>query len=58
MADNERWVETLRLPETCKVALAEEEAEGVADDDDEGMMVKNQACGLIIIQLRGPGTGM
>ena len=48
----------MRLPETCKVALAEEEAEGVADDDDEGMMVKNQACGLIIIQLRGPGTGM
>jgi hypothetical protein len=50
-ADNERWVETLRLPETCKDDLAEEEAEGVADDD-EGMMVKNQACGLIIIQLR------
>jgi hypothetical protein len=33
----------LRLPETCKVDLAEEEAEGV---DDEDMTVRNQACDL------------
>jgi hypothetical protein len=33
-------MDTLRLPETCKVDLAEEEAEGVAD---EGMMVRYQA---------------
>ena len=31
-------METLRLPETCKVDFAEEEAEGV----DEDMMVTNQ----------------
>lgn len=35
-------LETLRLPETCKVDLAEEEAEGV----DEDMMVRNEACAL------------
>jgi hypothetical protein len=35
-------LETLRLPETCKDDLAEEEAEGV----DEDMMVRNQACAL------------
>jgi len=33
-------METLRLPETCKDDLAEEEAEGV----DEDMMVTNEAC--------------
>jgi hypothetical protein len=38
VADKETVLETLRLPETCKVDLAEEEAEGV---DDEGMMVRN-----------------
>jgi hypothetical protein len=36
-------METLRLPETCKDDLAEEEAEGV---DEEDMMVTNQACAL------------
>ena len=35
-------LETLRLPETCKDDLAEEEAEGV----DEDMMVMNQASAL------------
>ena len=35
----------MRLPETCTVDLAEEEAEGV---DDEGMMVRNQACRVIL----------
>jgi hypothetical protein len=43
VADKESGLETLRLPETCKVDLAEEEAEGV---DDEGIMVRNQACAL------------
>jgi hypothetical protein len=39
-------MKTLRLPETCKVVgLVEEEADGVADVDED-MMVKNQACGL------------
>jgi hypothetical protein len=32
----------LRLPETCNVDLAEEEAEGVAED----IVVRNQACGV------------
>jgi hypothetical protein len=32
VADTERRVKTLRLPETCKDDLAEEEAEGVADE--------------------------
>lgn len=45
MADTERKVKTLRLPEICTVDLAEEEAEGVAD---EGMMERNQACGAIM----------
>ena len=44
MAEKERRVGTLRLPETCKDDLAEEEAEGV--DVDEDMMVRNQACAL------------
>lgn len=38
-------MKTLRLPEICTVELAEEEAEGV---DDEGMMVRNQACRVIL----------
>jgi hypothetical protein len=36
-------LDTLRLPETCKDALAEEEAEEV-DEVDEDIMVRNQAC--------------
>jgi hypothetical protein len=36
VAGKERRVGTLRLPETCKVDFAEEEAEGV----DEDMMVR------------------
>jgi hypothetical protein len=43
VADKETLLETLRLPETCKDDLAEDEADGV---DDEGMMVKNEACAL------------
>jgi hypothetical protein len=39
----------LRLPEICMDDLAEEEAEGV---DDEGMMMKNQACARECFQVR------
>ncbi len=51
MADKERRVGTLRLPETCKDDLAEEEAEGV----DEDMMVRNQACALEDYSIEGAG---
>jgi hypothetical protein len=44
-------LETLRLPETCTVELAEEEAEGV----DEDMMVRNQACALEDYLIEGAG---
>jgi hypothetical protein len=37
VAEKETMLETLRLPETCKVDLAEEEVERV---DDEGMMAR------------------
>jgi len=58
VADRERKIETLRLPETCKEDLAEEEAEGV---DDEGMMARDQACelgGLDNYSVGGTGTGI
>jgi hypothetical protein len=42
VADKETVLETLRLPETCKVDLAEEEAEGV--DDEEDMVVRDKCA--------------
>lgn len=39
VAGTERRVKTLRLPETCKDDLAEDDGEGV---DDEGMMIMIQ----------------
>ena len=50
-------LETLRLPETCKVVLAEEEAEGV-DEVDEDMMVRvRDRLRWQIIKLKTPSTG-
>jgi hypothetical protein len=52
VVNGERWLtkkgglETLRLPETCKDDLEEEEAEGIVDEVDEDMMVMNLACQL------------
>jgi hypothetical protein len=63
VVNGERWLTkkggfgTLRLPETCKDDLLEEEAEGVLDEVDEGMMVRSQACVLEDYSLKGAGTG-
>jgi len=57
VVNDERWLikkgglETLRLPETCKDDLTEEEGEGV----DEDMTVRNQACVLEDYSIEGAG---
>ena len=46
-------MKTLRLLETCKEDLADEEAEGV--DDEDMVVASNQACDMAVDESTGVG---